>query len=93
MPSIWTLLKIIGPIMKGIPGAMAASRRARSGAAKTLPLTERDIPIGIVGGSILVLMVPIGLLLYAFAGTDPIASHPDRDDRRQHRLHPRSRAS
>jgi len=41
-----------------------------------LPLTERDLPIGLVAGSILFLMIPIGLLLYAFAGTDPIASSP-----------------
>jgi putative OPT family oligopeptide transporter len=74
--SIWTLLKIIGPILKGVTDAMAASRARKSGRGEDLPLTERDIPIGIVGVSILALMVPIGLLLYAFAGTDPIASHP-----------------
>jgi putative OPT family oligopeptide transporter len=74
--SIWTLLKIIGPILKGVTDAHAASRARKSGQGADLPLTERDIPIGIVGISILVLMLPVAMLLYAFAGTDPIASSP-----------------
>ena len=41
-----------------------------------MPITERDIPIGIVTATILVSMIPIGLLLYAFASTDPIAASP-----------------
>ena len=74
--SIWTLLRILGPIISGIRGALAASRARKSGGAESLPLTERDLPIGIVGASILLLMIPIGALLYAFASTDPIASNP-----------------
>ena len=74
--SILTLLKIIGPIIKGIGDALAASRARKAGKGADLPLTERDIPIGIVASSILLLMIPIALLLYAFAGTDPIASSP-----------------
>ena len=74
--SIWTLLKIIGPILKGVTDAIATSRTRRSGGGADLPLTERDLPIGIVGASILVSMIPIAMLLYAFAGTDPIASSP-----------------
>ncbi len=74
--SIWTLLRIMGPIIAGIRGAMAASRARKAGKGDSLPLTERDLPIGIVGGSILLLMIPIGALLYAFASTDPIASNP-----------------
>jgi putative OPT family oligopeptide transporter len=41
-----------------------------------LPITERDIPIGIVAAVILVSMIPIGLLLYAFGNTAPIADDP-----------------
>ena len=74
--SIWTLLRILRPIIAGIRGALAAARERKAGRAGDLPLTERDLPIGIVGGSILALMVPIGVLLYAFASTDPIASNP-----------------
>jgi putative OPT family oligopeptide transporter len=74
--AIWTLLRIIGPIVAGVSGAIAANRERKAGRGDTLPLTERDIPIGIVTGSILVSMIPIGFLLYAFANTPPIAGNP-----------------
>src|SRR4051794_11311303 len=74
--AIWTLLRIIGPIVAGIRGALAANRERKAGRGAELPLTERDIPIGIVTGTILVSMIPIGLLLYAFASTAPIAADP-----------------
>lgn len=74
--AIWTLLRILGPIISGIRGALAANRERKAGRGDALPLTERDLPIGIVGGSILFLMIPIGFLLYAFADTNPIAASP-----------------
>src|SRR3982751_4819325 len=42
--AIWTLLKIIGPIIAGIRSALAASRERKAGRAADLPITERDIP-------------------------------------------------
>jgi len=74
--AIWTLLKIIGPIIAGIRSALIASRERKAGRGADLPLTERDIPIGIVTATILLSMIPIGLLLYAFGNTAPIASEP-----------------
>jgi putative OPT family oligopeptide transporter len=74
--AIWTLLKIMGPIIGGIRSAMVANRERKAGRGEALALTERDIPIGIVAATILVLMIPIGLLLYAFANTNPIAANP-----------------
>src|SRR5205085_9539113 len=74
--AIWTLLRIIGPIIAGIRGALAANRERKAGRGEALPLTERDIPIGIVTATILISMIPIGLLLYAFADTPPIAGNP-----------------
>ena len=74
--AIWTLLRIIGPIVAGIKGALAANRERKAGRADELPITERDIPIGIVTATILVSMIPIGLLLYAFGNTAPIAAEP-----------------
>jgi putative OPT family oligopeptide transporter len=74
--AIWTLLKIIGPIIAGIRAALVANAERKAGRGADLPLTERDIPIGIVTGTILVSMIPIGLLLYAFGNTAPIASEP-----------------
>src|SRR4051794_23213012 len=74
--AIWTLLRIIGPIVAGIRSAIAASRERKAGRAADLPITERDIPIGIVTATILLSMIPIGLLLYAFGNTAPIAAEP-----------------
>ena len=74
--AIWTLLRIIGPIIAGIRGALAANRERKAGRGESLPLTERDIPIGIVTATILISMIPIGLLLHAFASTPPIATSP-----------------
>lgn len=65
--AIWTLLKMIGPILAGIAGALRAARLRNSGQGDTLDITERDLPIGVIGGSILLAMVPIGLLLAGFA--------------------------
>jgi len=61
--AIWTLLKLVKPVASGLAGAMAASRARKAGKADTLPITERDIPIGIVGIVTLVCMLPIGWLL------------------------------
>lgn len=69
--AIWTLLKIIGPIVQGLKSAMAAST-ARS-AGKTLALTERDIPIATVGAIILATLVPIAFLLWLFLSSTPLA--------------------
>lgn len=72
--AIWTLLKMIGPIGKGIAGALAAAKARKSGQGAALDITERDLPIGVVGGTILLAMVPIGLLLAGFAADGPIAA-------------------
>ena len=74
--AIWTLLKIIGPIIAGIRSAIRASRARAVDGNAALDITERDLPIGIVGGTILISMIPIGLLLSAFAQSGPIAAAP-----------------
>ena len=74
--AIWTLLKIIGPIIAGLRAALAASHARATDGNASLDITERDLPIGIVGATILVSMIPIGLLLAAFAQTAPIAAAP-----------------
>uniref|UniRef100_UPI00286C6EEE OPT family oligopeptide transporter n=1 Tax=Sphingomonas sp. TaxID=28214 RepID=UPI00286C6EEE len=74
--AIWTLLKLVGPIVGGLRSAFAASRARQAQGNASLDLTERDLPIGIVGGTILAAMIPIGLLLAAFAQTNPIAASP-----------------
>jgi putative OPT family oligopeptide transporter len=69
--AVWTLLRIIGPIVRGITSAMAASRQ-RAVSSEMLPLVERDIPIGIVGGVILASLLPIAFLLWRFIAGGPL---------------------
>src|SRR5690349_1952833 len=73
--AIWTLLKLVKPVASGLAGAMAASRARRAGKGDTLPITERDIPIGIVGVVTLACMVPIGLLLGYFANQSGLGAN------------------
>jgi hypothetical protein len=54
----------------GIRDALAADAKRRAGGGFAgLELTERDLPIGIVGAVIALAAVPIALLLAGFAGT------------------------
>ncbi|GAA0311807.1 oligopeptide transporter, OPT family [Sphingomonas oligophenolica] len=71
--AVWTLLKILGPIFGGIRSAMAASRARQGGSI--LELTERDLPIGIVGLSILATLPPMAWLLWSFSAGGPIHDH------------------
>ncbi|NOU02787.1 MAG: oligopeptide transporter, OPT family [Novosphingobium sp.] len=70
--AIWTLLKMLGPIARGIAGALAAARQRKAGQGASLDITEQDLPIGVVGGTILLSMLPIGVLLAGFAQGGPI---------------------
>jgi len=72
--AIWTLLKLVKPVASGLAGAMAASRARKAGKADTLPITERDIPIGIVGIVTLVCMLPIGWLLGYFGNSSGLGT-------------------
>ncbi len=69
--AIWTLLSIIGPIVRGISSAFAASRVRSAGAV--MPLQERDIPVGIIGAVIIGSLLPIGWLLWSFIADGPLA--------------------
>src|SRR3954447_18169581 len=73
--AIWTLLKLVKPVASGLTGAMAASRARKAGKADTLPITERDIPIGIVGLITLVCMLPIGWVLGYFANSSGLGAN------------------
>ncbi len=73
--AIWTLLKLVKPVASGLAGAMAASRARKAGKADTLPITERDIPIGIVGLVTLLCMIPIGWVLGSFANESGLGAN------------------
>lgn len=68
--ALWTLLKIIGPIVKGIRDALASSNARAAG--QDVALTERDLSIKLVGGVTLASMVPIGALLWLFTRGTPL---------------------
>jgi putative OPT family oligopeptide transporter len=73
--AIWTLLKLVKPVASGLASAMAASRARKAGKTDTLPITERDIPIGIVGLVTLACMLPIGWLLGYFGNKTGLGAH------------------
>jgi putative OPT family oligopeptide transporter len=69
--AIWTLLRIIGPILKGIAGAMAASRARRVG-GEGLAREDRDMPMGIVALISGAALIPIAFLLAQFIAGGPL---------------------
>ncbi len=71
--AVWTLIKITGPIAKGISQSLVSSRSRKAG--NTVDVTERDIPFPYVATTILVLMIPIGLLLWEFLSHTDIHEH------------------
>ncbi len=72
--AIWTLAKLVKPVISGLAGAMAANRVRKAGQADTLPRTERDMPIGLVGLITLACFVPIAWLLGHFANLSGLGS-------------------
>jgi putative OPT family oligopeptide transporter len=68
--AVWTLVKVIGPILKGIGDAIRADRQRKAqGGNSGLDIHEQDLPIGVVGLVIVLSIVPVALLLTGFAGT------------------------
>lgn len=71
--AVWTLIKIIGPILKGIKDSLVSSRARQEGTE--VPITERDIPFNVVAGVIVASMLPVGALLYLFVHATEISHH------------------
>ncbi|MGE0179510.1 MAG: OPT family oligopeptide transporter [Sphingomonas sp.] len=69
--AVWTLLKILRPIVAGIRASIASSR-ARAG-GQVLELTERDLPFSVVAGTILLSLLPIAGLLWLFLAPTVLA--------------------
>lgn len=67
--ALWTLGRLVVPIGAGLASALAAQKKRGQGDAEELPLTERDIPIGIVAGVSIVALAPIAWLLWGFLQT------------------------
>ena len=64
--AIWTLLKLIAPIATGLRAALASQKARQAGHGASLPITEQDIPIGLVAIVGLICLVPIGAQLAGF---------------------------
>ena len=63
--AIWTLIKVIGPITRGISDSVRSSKTRHKGGE--VPLTERDLPVSVVLTVVLLSMIPIGFMLWGFA--------------------------
>lgn len=72
--AIWSLLRIIGPIITGLRSALAASAARKGG--ETLDVTERDLPIGIVALVSVLVLAPIAWLLWDFSTGGPVHQYP-----------------
>jgi putative OPT family oligopeptide transporter len=65
--AVWTLATLVRPVLSGLASAMAASRVRKAGQAQSLPRTEQDIPIGMVGLVSLLCLLPVIWLLWHFS--------------------------
>ncbi len=72
--AIWTLFKLVTPIVTGLRAAMASQRARQAGQSASLPITERDIPIGLVGLFGALCLIPILAMLVIFAGQASIGA-------------------
>jgi putative OPT family oligopeptide transporter len=62
--AIWTIGQLVKPVVMGLQSSLESSRHAARGLE--LPLTERDLPINIVGCISVVSLVPVAILFAAF---------------------------
>ena len=72
--ALWTFSTILGPIIAGLRGALAASS-ARAVKGHVLPLVERDLPIKIVGAVVIAALGLTALLLWQFVAGSALAAH------------------
>ena len=73
--AVWTLGKLAQPVAAGLRSAMVAARARAAGNAALLPITEQDIPIGIVGLVSLVCVVLTAVLLAQFVSSNGLGNH------------------
>ncbi|MEO6968776.1 MAG: oligopeptide transporter, OPT family [Rhodanobacteraceae bacterium] len=73
--AIYTLAKLVKPVVAGLAGALNASRVRRAGQLDTLPRTEHDMPLGMVGLISLLCLIPIAYLLWRFSLVSGLGDH------------------
>ncbi|MFY9718523.1 MAG: oligopeptide transporter, OPT family, partial [Candidatus Cybelea sp.] len=64
--ALWSLGRLVRPVVGGVTSALAASRRRRGGAWENEPRTERDLPISVVGLISFCCLIPLAVLLANF---------------------------
>ena len=69
---LWALVSLVGPIRDGIRSSLAAVGEARHGGVGSLPRTERDTPIHIVGIGTLALALPIFVVFMGVIDRDAL---------------------
>jgi len=73
--AIWTLMKLVKPVIGGLQSAIASSRARKEGRGDTLARTEHDIPVDQVGLVSLLCILPICWLLWNFATSAGLGEH------------------
>ncbi|TAN11779.1 MAG: oligopeptide transporter, OPT family [Burkholderiaceae bacterium] len=73
--AVWALVRLVRPVWTGLQDAWRSSRVRKAGRGDTLPRTEFDIPISIVGLVIAVTLVPIVWLLVHFIQASGLHGH------------------
>jgi putative OPT family oligopeptide transporter len=73
--AVWTLAKLVKPVVAGLRSAMVAARARAAGSSAMLPRTEQDIPIGLVGVASLLCVLPVGVLLAKLASESGLGGH------------------
>ena len=73
--AIWTLIKLVKPVIGGLKSAIASSRARKAGKGDTLARTEHDIPVDQVGLVSLICILPICWLLWNFARSAGLGEH------------------
>jgi len=72
--ALWSLFKLVKPVLAGLRAALAASRARKAGSSGSLPRTEQDIPIGMVAAITAACMLPIAWLLASVAAPAGLGS-------------------
>ena len=73
--AVWTLAKLVKPVVAGLRSAMLDSRARAEGRSAQVPRTEQDIPIAWVGLVSLLCILPVGFLLAQFAHSSGLGDH------------------
>ncbi len=73
--AIYTLAKLVKPVIAGLAGALRASRARSAGTLASMPRTEHDMPIGMVGLISLLCLIPVAFLLWSFSRTSGLGDH------------------